>query len=334
MFPPSFRPGPTATRMPLTTTDCFNGAKHHPTLLTRPAELPIPDHQSSRLAHPIAFLLGQHNRQEVALRNHTAKSSGIITISSNDVPHVPSRSRVPSRRTSVLLVSLAGVFGLGCLGGVTPSALGAEPNTLPQAFSAKIVDTASLTTSATAAPGGSPAPASAANVAPVVSMLPVPKADPATATTVAKVKKRKAKKVVPATPEAPALSQEAVALPGSKLQLSKTPDTKASDTKASDTKASDTKAPAEGTKENTSNSSLDAAFAALRKCESGGNYKIATGNGYYGAYQFDPRTWRALGYSGLPSDAPPEVQDEAARKLLAKAGWGQWPACSRKLGLR
>ena len=94
----------------------------------------------------------------------------------------------------------------------------------------------------------------------------------------------------------------------------------------------DTKAPAD-TKASPS-SSLDAAFAALRKCESGGNYKIATGNGYYGAYQFDPRTWRSLGYTGLPSDAAPEVQDEAARKLLAKAGWGQWPACSRKLGLR
>jgi resuscitation-promoting factor RpfA len=86
--------------------------------------------------------------------------------------------------------------------------------------------------------------------------------------------------------------------------------------------------------ESVTNASLDAAFAALRKCESGGNYKTATGNGYYGAYQFDPKTWRALGYAGLPSDAPPEVQDEAARKLLAKAGWGQWPACSRKLGLR
>jgi hypothetical protein len=329
MFPPSFRPGPTATRMPLTTTDCFNGAKHHPTLLTRPAELPIPDHQSSRLAHPIAFLLGQHNRQEVALRNHTAKSSGIITISSNDVPNVPSRSCVPSRRTSVLLVSLAGLVGLATLAGTAPSATAAEPSGLPQAYSAKIVDTASLTTSATAAPGGSPASASAANVAPVVSMLPVPKADPAAAVTVPKVKKRKAKKVVPATPEAPALSQEAVALPGSKLQLSKTPDTKTPDSKAPDTKA-----PAESAKENSSNSNLDAAFAALRKCESGGNYKTATGNGYYGAYQFDPKTWRALGYSGLPSDAPPEVQDEAARKLLAKAGWGQWPACSRKLGLR
>jgi hypothetical protein len=41
----------------------------------------------------------------------------------------------------------------------------------------------------------------------------------------------------------------------------------------------------------------------------------------------------AIGYSGLPSDAPPAVQDQAAEKLQAMAGWGQWPACSAELGL-
>ena len=75
-------------------------------------------------------------------------------------------------------------------------------------------------------------------------------------------------------------------------------------------------------------------WARLRQCESGGNYAISTGNGFYGAYQFHPRTWRGLGYPGLPHQASPEMQDEAARKLQARSGWGQWPACSRKLGLR
>jgi hypothetical protein len=75
-------------------------------------------------------------------------------------------------------------------------------------------------------------------------------------------------------------------------------------------------------------------WARLRQCESGGNYTINTGNGFFGAYQFHPRTWRGLGYPGLPHQAPPEMQDEAARKLQARSGWGQWPACSRKLGLR
>ena len=75
-------------------------------------------------------------------------------------------------------------------------------------------------------------------------------------------------------------------------------------------------------------------WARLRQCESGGNYSINTGNGYYGAYQFHPRTWRGLGYPGLPHQASPEVQDEAARKLQARSGWGQWPSCSRRIGAR
>ncbi len=78
----------------------------------------------------------------------------------------------------------------------------------------------------------------------------------------------------------------------------------------------------------------ESVWAALRKCESNGNYAINTGNGYYGAYQFAAGTWRKLGFSGLPHEASPAVQDEAARKLQAQQGWGPWPACTRKLGLR
>ena len=78
----------------------------------------------------------------------------------------------------------------------------------------------------------------------------------------------------------------------------------------------------------------DDVWAKLRKCETGGRYDLNTGNGYYGAYQFAAKTWAKLGYAGLPHQAAPEVQDEAARKLLSKLGWGQWPSCSRKLGLR
>jgi len=74
-------------------------------------------------------------------------------------------------------------------------------------------------------------------------------------------------------------------------------------------------------------------WAELRQCESGGDYGIDTGNGYYGAYQFSLQTWHGLGYPGLPSDAPPAVQDQAASRLQARSGWGQWPACSRRLGL-
>ena len=75
-------------------------------------------------------------------------------------------------------------------------------------------------------------------------------------------------------------------------------------------------------------------WARLRACESGGRYNINSGNGFYGAYQFLPRTWRGLGFPGLPHQAPPEMQDEAARKLQARSGWGQWPVCSRRIGAR
>jgi hypothetical protein len=74
-------------------------------------------------------------------------------------------------------------------------------------------------------------------------------------------------------------------------------------------------------------------FARLRMCESGGNYATNTGNGYYGAYQFDLRTWRGLGYEGKPSNASPSTQDQAAQTLQAQRGWQPWPACARKLGL-
>jgi hypothetical protein len=75
-------------------------------------------------------------------------------------------------------------------------------------------------------------------------------------------------------------------------------------------------------------------WARLRQCESGGRYDRNSGNGFYGAYQFLPSTWRSLGFGGMPHEAAPEVQDAAARKLQTRGGWGQWPACSRRIGAR
>lgn len=75
-------------------------------------------------------------------------------------------------------------------------------------------------------------------------------------------------------------------------------------------------------------------WAALAQCESGGNPSIVSSNGlYHGLYQFTVSTWQSVGGSGLPSQASASEQTERAKILQARSGWGQWPACSRKLGL-
>lgn len=78
-----------------------------------------------------------------------------------------------------------------------------------------------------------------------------------------------------------------------------------------------------------------AALALLRSCE--GAYTSNTGNGYYGAYQFNLGTWRSnapAGYENmLPNEAPPAVQDQAAANLYQRRGWQPWPSCSRSRGL-
>jgi len=71
----------------------------------------------------------------------------------------------------------------------------------------------------------------------------------------------------------------------------------------------------------------------LAQCESGGNWAINTGNGYYGGLQFLPSTWRAAGGSGMPHQASREEQIRVAENLRAEAGFRPWPACSAKLGL-
>ena len=73
---------------------------------------------------------------------------------------------------------------------------------------------------------------------------------------------------------------------------------------------------------------------AVAQCESGGNWSINTGNGYYGGLQFSLGTWHAYGGSGLPSQHSREEQIAVATKLRnASGGYGAWPACAAKLGL-
>lgn len=75
----------------------------------------------------------------------------------------------------------------------------------------------------------------------------------------------------------------------------------------------------------------------LAQCESGGNWSINTGNGFTGGLQFVDSTWLGLGggvYAPQAYLATREQQIAIAEKVLAAQGWGAWPACTAKLGLR
>ena len=80
----------------------------------------------------------------------------------------------------------------------------------------------------------------------------------------------------------------------------------------------------------------DTVWDDLAKCESGGNWAINTGNGYYGGLQFSYATWH--GYNGgefaeYPHEATREEQIIVAERLHAARGFQPWPACRIKLGL-
>lgn len=80
------------------------------------------------------------------------------------------------------------------------------------------------------------------------------------------------------------------------------------------------------------NAADDATWDALAQCESGGDWAINTGNGYYGGLQFSLPTWEANGGVGNPADASREEQIRIAENVLATQGWGAWPSCSAQIG--
>ena len=74
----------------------------------------------------------------------------------------------------------------------------------------------------------------------------------------------------------------------------------------------------------------------VARCESGGNWKINTGNGYYGGLQFSARTWSGFGggkYASRANKATKGEQIAIARRVLATQGPGAWPTCGRRAGL-
>jgi Transglycosylase-like domain len=77
-----------------------------------------------------------------------------------------------------------------------------------------------------------------------------------------------------------------------------------------------------------------ATWDALAECESGGNWHINTGNGYYGGLQFSLGTWQAVSGTGYPHEHSRETQITMGQRLYASSGWGAWPACTAQLGWR
>lgn len=76
---------------------------------------------------------------------------------------------------------------------------------------------------------------------------------------------------------------------------------------------------------------------AIAACESGGNWAINTGNGFYGGVQFDQNTWERQGglrYAPRADLATREEQIAIAAVTQASQGWGAWPVCSSRAGVR
>ncbi|MEW2374206.1 transglycosylase family protein, partial [Streptomyces sp. NPDC006656] len=74
----------------------------------------------------------------------------------------------------------------------------------------------------------------------------------------------------------------------------------------------------------------------VAQCESGGNWSINTGNGYYGGLQFTASTWKSYGgtqYASYANQATKQQQILIAEKVLASQGQGAWPTCGPKAGL-
>lgn len=78
----------------------------------------------------------------------------------------------------------------------------------------------------------------------------------------------------------------------------------------------------------------DASWDRLAQCESGGNWSINTGNGYYGGIQFSLSSWQAVGGTGYPHEHSRSTQITMGQRLWEQGGWAHWPGCTRSLGWR
>ena len=171
-----------------------------------------------------------------------------------------------------------------------------------------------------------------------------------TVTEVTKKPKPKPKPTPTATPTPSATSSEQDSTSTSTKSTEKKSSSSSADQKSSSKKSSSKKSSSSSTSSATeeesssSSSSSDSSTSGssagsgvwdkIARCESGGNWSINTGNGYYGGLQFSLSTWKAYGGSGYPHQASKAGQIAVAKKVQAAQGWGAWPACTAKLGLR
>ena len=75
----------------------------------------------------------------------------------------------------------------------------------------------------------------------------------------------------------------------------------------------------------------------LAQCETGGNWATDSVPGFAGGLGFANGTWASMGgqdFADSAADATREQQIEVAQRVLESAGWGAWPGCSSRLGLR
>lgn len=72
-------------------------------------------------------------------------------------------------------------------------------------------------------------------------------------------------------------------------------------------------------------------WTGVAECESGGDWHIDTGNGFYGGLQFSMDTWHAYGGTGNPAHATPAEQVRVAERVLDGQGIGAWPSCGERL---
>ncbi|MEU9044401.1 MULTISPECIES: transglycosylase family protein [unclassified Kitasatospora] len=80
----------------------------------------------------------------------------------------------------------------------------------------------------------------------------------------------------------------------------------------------------------------DLVWDELADCESGGDWRADTGNGYYGGLQIRPSTWEesdGLRFADRPDHASRREQTTVGEEIVRRQGWEAWPSCARELGM-